>query len=110
MKKDLIWWIDNMGKFPKPVDRELPKIELKTDASLSGWGAVRDNIKTGGSWTEEEKSRHINELELLGVLFGLKALCKDIQGQNIKVLTDNSTTVACINKMGSTKVGCNNIT
>ena len=52
--------------------------------------------------------RHINELELLGVLFGLKALCKDIQGQNIKVLTDNSTTVACINKMGSTKIGCNN--
>lgn len=46
----------------------------------------------------------------MAVLFGLKSLCDDIFDEDIKVMTDNSTTAACINKKGSTKTKCNDIT
>ena len=109
-KEDLTWWLENMQNYPSPVKQNHPKIVLYSDASKNGWGAVRDSNKTGGLWTEEEKSQHINELELMAVLFGLKSLCDDIFDEDIKVMTDNSTTVACINKKGSTKTKCNDIT
>ena len=41
------------------------------------------------------------------LLFGLKSLCSEVFDKDIKVMTDNSTTVACINKKGSTKSRCN---
>ena len=44
---------------------------------------------------------HINVLELKAVLFGLKALCEKFKDTHIKVLTDNTTAVHTINKMGS---------
>ena len=47
---------------------------------------------------------------MIAVYFGLQALCAKTYDENIKVMTDNSTTVACINKKGSTKTDCNEIT
>ena len=35
------------------------------------------NIQANGRWNQEEKVYHINYLELLAILYALKALCKD---------------------------------
>ena len=110
VREDLLWWIENIQKYPSPVSHKAPSVVICTDASMTGWGAVRDSTKTGGMWTDEEKSKHINILELIAVFFGLKALCNDVYDKNVKVMTDNSTTVACLNKKGSTKPDCNDIT
>ena len=67
------------------------------------------NIKTGGQWNDEEKQAHINEKELLAVLFSLKSLCKECTYTTIKVMSDNSTTVHYINNMGGRKTRCNQI-
>ena len=109
VREDLTWWLQNIQRFPSPVHRDHPQIVIYTDASLEGWGAVRDSQRTGGMWSDKESSKHINELELLAVHFGLKALCNDVFDKSIKVMTDNSTAVACINNKGSTKQNCNDI-
>ena len=54
---------------------------------------------TGGLFCTSEMKKHINVLELKTILFGLKALTKGLTKIQIKVLTDNSTEVVCINNM-----------
>ena len=55
---------------------------------------------TGGMWCQAEISLHINCLELKVARFALTFFCKEMSNVHIKLLTDNSTTVACINHMG----------
>ena len=86
VREDLFWWIENVQAYPKKVHMTSPSVTLTTDASLEGWGAVRENYKTGGNWTTEEKNSHINVLELKAVLFGLKALCGDVNSTTIKIM------------------------
>ena len=52
---------------------------------------------------------HINEKELLAVLFSLKSLLRNVTGKVIKVLSDNAVTVSYINSMGGKMQICYNI-
>ena len=103
-KLDLEWWVENLeranGKefFPK-----IPDMEIYSDASLSGWGAICNGVTTRGPWTTEQTNMHINSLELLGALFALQSFAKDSHGLSIKMHLDNSTAVSYINKVGGTK-------
>ena len=77
-----------------------------------------ESNSTGDLFSKSEMKGHINLLELKAILFGLKALEKGLTKIHIIVLTDNSTTVACINKFGtcrsqecdSIKKVCNTLT
>ena len=106
--EDLNWWLLNLDKFPVKVEEKPASITLVTDASEYGWGAVRNNEETGGCWGTDDVA-HINVLELKAVLFGLKALCGSVRNETIKVYSDNSTTVSCVNRKGSAKEDCNEI-
>lgn len=66
------------------------------------------DTKTGGYWAHEELD-HINCLELKAILMGLKILCKDNTGIHIRLRSDNATTVACMNRCGSTKPNLHNL-
>lgn len=61
---DMMWFYDTVLNTNAPIRRINPQIELFTDASLSGWGAVLGDSKTGGNWTESEVAPNINYLEL----------------------------------------------
>ncbi|KZS06357.1 Uncharacterized protein APZ42_030220 [Daphnia magna] len=101
---DLRWWLSNLevanGKvfFPKS-----PDIEICSDASLSGWGAVCNGVATRGPWTVEQLGLHINCLELLGALFALKSFVGASHRLSVKMYLDNSTAVCYINKGGGTR-------
>jgi hypothetical protein len=103
-RSDLEWWVANLeeanGKefFPKIAD-----IEIFSDASRSGWGAVCDGITTRGPWTTDQSTLHINCLELLGALYALQSFAKNAHGLSIRIHLDNSTAVCYINKGGGTK-------
>lgn len=99
--EDLDWWETNVDKFPSPVQRPNPSVEIQSDASKDGRDAECRGFTTGGMWTMVEKEEHINVLELKTVLFALKSLCKEEKGCTILVSSDNSTSVACINRQGS---------
>ena len=55
---------------------------------------------TGGRWSEEEQSLHINELELL---VALRAFLKHVRDVSVLLKSDNVTTVAYINHLGGTR-------
>ena len=101
-KEVVSWWLTYdfapRSLLAPPVD-----VYLFTDASTSGWGATLGHVSANGHWTESELEQ-INVLELRAVLFGLRSLCRDMQGVHVEVNCDNSTTVSCINRCGSTKV------
>ena len=94
------WWKENVNHVNNDFIVLNPDKYITTDASSYGWGAVMDFNSTGGLFSTSEMKAHINVLELKAILFGLKALAKGLTKVYIKVLTDNSTAVACINKFG----------
>lgn len=59
------------------------------------------SIKIGGHWTPEEASNHINYLEMLAVLFSLKAFHKELTGKHVLVRIDNMTAVSDLGEMGT---------
>ena len=46
---------------------------LQSDASPMGWGAVCQTSRIGGLWTQEEKSLHINCLELKAITLAVQS-------------------------------------
>ena len=46
--EELSWWVTNVDCVRK-ITREKPYSILETDASLTGWGAKRGEMKTQGS-------------------------------------------------------------
>ena len=101
---DLIaWWVNHLHLQRQSLCSSFPDFELQTDASLSGWGATLGLAVTSGHWDHVELD-HINCLELKAVLLGLKALCKDFRDVHVRLRSDNMTTIACIDRCGSTKI------
>ena len=101
-KAELKWWIDNVDKAYNPVMHDNPEVEIHTDASNTGWGAVCADKSTQGLWSIAETVYHINELEMKAVLNALKSFAP-FQGKHVKILSDNNTTVCYVNNMGGTK-------
>ena len=102
-KEELVWWRDHLqawnGKalFQRSVD-----LVIETDASRKGWGAYCEGVSTGGAWCSNEQRLHINSLELLAGSFAIKTFCKNRVVAHVKLLMDNVSAVAYINKMGGT--------
>ena len=72
-REDILWWLGALPGGSKKISRGPPQLELSKDASLLCWGAVADGGATGGRWTSDEASLHINVLEMKAVLFGLQS-------------------------------------
>jgi hypothetical protein len=107
---DINWWILNIPQAYQKISRDLPQSILRTDASMSGWGAATHDCETGGRWTMVEAQAHINVLELKAAFLGLKALCNSAIGTHIHLQMDNTTAVAHVNaKGGSHSKGCNSV-
>ena len=103
-KEDLIWWAEHLPSVNgQPLVRDQPSLQMETDASLMGWGAVCEGETIGGPWTEEEQLLHINCLELPGASHAVHAFAKDKRDLVIQIYMDNTTAVAYINHMGGTK-------
>ena len=87
---NLYWWKSNIiGSFVPILSPNL-SIVLNTYSSLTGWVA-------------SIAQQHINIGELKAALSGLKVLCNNFHNIHILVQTDNSSAVAAINKIVSTR-------
>ncbi|XP_074629610.1 uncharacterized protein LOC141887255 [Acropora palmata] len=64
-RAELNWWISNVDTSLKLISHGEPELHIQTDASALGWGGLRGEQRTGGRWTQQEASHHINYLELL---------------------------------------------
>ena len=102
--KQILWWKDNIQHVCRHVVIPAPSYQLQTDSSNTGWGGVGcDGFRANGHWSVIEQDYHINVTELLGIYYMLLSLYKDKHDCHIQILSDNTTAVACLNKMASTK-------
>lgn len=104
ISNDLNWWAENVLVAKNSIKIFNPVIEVFSDASTSGWGAVCNNNRVHGHWLRTEHCLHINFLELKAVFFGLKCFCKDLRFCDILLRVDNTTAIAYINKKGGIRV------
>ena len=110
MKNDLSWWIQNITVAKKLISHGQIQHVLRTDASSNGWGAAMDMESANGRWTQNECQKHINELELLAVMFGLKSLCHNLHNTHIQLQIDNTTAVCYLQNFGGCRSQpCNDI-
>ena len=104
-KLDLQWWEANILKAKQYIHKPDIDFVLFSDASNDGWGGcTEDKQGTGGDWSAEERLFHINYLELKAVFLTLQCFCTQMHHSHIRLMIDNTTAVACINKFGSTKL------
>jgi hypothetical protein len=102
-REEILWWRDHLhawngrALFQDPVE-----LIIETDASRKGWGAYCEGVRTGGPWSFEEKRLHINCLEILAGSLAIKTFTKSRACAHVKLLMDNASAVAYINKMGGT--------
>ncbi|XP_028415485.1 uncharacterized protein LOC114538507 [Dendronephthya gigantea] len=85
---ELRWWVTHIDEsfnylMSFPID-----ITIYSDASLQGWGAVLGDTSSGGRWSPEERTNHINYLELLAAFFALRLFCNTIQRKHVKLMID----------------------
>ena len=86
---EISWWKKNIFKVFKPIRYPKFSITNYTDASREGWGASMGNVLM-----------HINVLELKAILLALKSFVEKSH-KHIKIMSDNTTAIHCINKMGT---------
>ncbi|XP_058624259.1 uncharacterized protein LOC131535672 [Onychostoma macrolepis] len=82
------------------IGQVIRRKNVTTDASSTGWGAVCDGRPAFGTWSETEKSWHINCLELRAVHLALECFLPDILQRHVLIRTDSMTVVAFINHQG----------
>ena len=85
------------------LEWKTPDITIESDALLLGWGAALGTISSRGLWSEEEKTQHINMLELMGGAFATRTFTKGKQNVHVRLRMDNTTAIAYVNHMGRTK-------
>ena len=103
LKPDFEWWKNNILIGKRDISCPPPLLEIFSDASLTGWGAVCQGKKANGFWTEAEQNDNINYLELKAAYFGLKCFAEEVKCCNILLRIDNSTAICYINRMGGTQ-------
>lgn len=97
---DLNWWSTNVKNSFNEMRYPHFKLEIYTDASNTGWGAICGDKRTHGAWKEDENTHHINYKELLAILLGLKVFAKHETNCALLLRVDNTTAVSYVNRMG----------
>jgi len=96
----LRWWADRDNlSAGVPFLPPSPTATIVTDASMEGWGGHFGESVVSGVW---DTVQHINVLELRAVWLTLEEFLPALRGATVEVFSDNTTTVAYINKEGGT--------
>lgn len=103
LSEDFLWWIKNIGKSYNHLPSKNFKLTISSDASTTGWGIYCEGKKSHGLWNKNEMREHINYLELLAAFFAIKCFANNMNNCDILCRIDNTTAIACINRMGSVR-------
>ena len=103
-RADLRWWVANLASvngrlfFPKEAD-----LEICSDASFEGWGAVCNGVTSRGPWLAGDAARKINERELLAALFAIQSFVGYSSHLSVRIFVDNISAICYINHCGGTR-------
>ncbi|XP_051165692.1 uncharacterized protein LOC127284339 [Leptopilina boulardi] len=101
--EDLKWWDAEISTVKNKIRTSIFDLEIFSDASTTGWGATCGNRNAKGFWSQEDKKRHINYLEIKAAFLGLKSFASSICHKQLLLRIDNITALAYLNKMGGIK-------
>ena len=103
--KDLKWWLDSISAWNGRSfeTKETDIIQVTCDASKTGFGAkiVGSPIKAQAIWDPITATRSSNYRELKAVLYTLTSFLTHLKSKAVSIYSDNITTVANVNFMGS---------
>ena len=100
-REELEWWRDHFTRWNgRSLIAHNSSLTIETDASKTGWGAVCNGVRTGGPWSPEERTMHINCLELLAAFLAVKCFAKDKTNLTIHLKMDSMSALTYINKLG----------
>ena len=104
-KSEVLWWKENIDSMSAPIHWPPITQEISTDASgKNGWGAsMLGRLPIGGVWTMDQQDLHINVKEMIAISYALRSFVDVLQGQHVRVLCDNTTSVFVLDKMGTIK-------
>ena len=96
-------WIKSISMWNgRPLTIPEPTVFIQSDACLEGWGATLNGMNASGFWLPSEQGEHINFIELKAAFLALKTFKAHLHNQHIRLLLDNSSAVAYINRQGGT--------
>ena len=98
---ELTCWKENLPSMYQKINHESPTVTSYSDASNLGWGAYMRDQSTGGNWSVNEVTYHINIPEMLAVKFVLKSFVKKFSNVSIKIFIDNTTVISVLKNMGT---------
>ena len=99
----ITWWTQDSLYAGVPLQPPQISATLCTDSSTTGWGAHLGDEKVSGVWSEQDRSLHINMLEMKAVQLALVGLAGSVRRQVVRLCCDNSTVVTYLRKEGGTK-------
>ena len=102
LRSALAPWLDeDLIRTAVPMKIPCPAAEIMTDASDLGWCGILLPHEVKGTWTQEEVAFSINWKELKAVHLTLVYFAEELQGQTVRVLSDNMSALACIRRQGT---------
>lgn len=105
LNEDFRWWLSILSDSQQKnfIRTGNYILEIFSDASLTGWGAACATSRTHGWWSEEDRSLHINALELKAAFYALKSFAFAYRDCDILLRLDNTTALSYINRFGSVR-------
>ena len=101
-KDHLRVWMDvDLLEASVPMSLPTPSLHLMTDSSLYGWSGVLLPHSVSGVWPPSYAGMSINWLELMAVKNSLQEFVLLLQGQCVLLMSDNTTSVACLRRQGT---------
>lgn len=101
---DLLWWQNNLDSWNgKAIFGNTPDHILESDASNLG---RLGSLETGGKWSQEELSLHINSLEMMVSLNALMSFKSILKNSVVLIKLDNFTAISYINRLGGERGLC----
>ena len=92
------WWRQKANIFKgRCLQQKQTEVCITTDASKTMYGGHLGNHFVQGSWSESQKSWHINMLELEAVLLTVKHFLHQLANKSVLIKSDNTTVVQTIN-------------
>lgn len=100
----LNWWMKRQNTMAGvPLKPFKPDVTIFTDASKWGFGATMGNQEISGMWSNQESKLHSNNREMLATIKTIKHFKELIRNKEVLLCSDNTSTIAAINKQGGTK-------
>ena len=100
---DLKWWLEELPFWNGlKINISVPDIQVTTDASPYGYGAVCGwpELEASGFWTEKAASKCQNYREMLAILVAINTFQHVLRNKSVQVLTDNFSALTYINSGG----------